>query len=90
MSNSHVLFQDGAGRPFPGAAGTVSTPPTPFADRESLEAELLAIEREIGQYCMCSSDRLHSQIFRFCVFFAQSLANSYFYMYETQRVLNDL
>ena len=27
---------------------TVSTPPTPFADRESLEAELLAIEREIG------------------------------------------
>jgi hypothetical protein len=41
--------QDGAGRPLPGAAGTVSTPPTPFADRESLEAELLAIEREIGQ-----------------------------------------
>jgi hypothetical protein len=28
---------------------SVSTPPTPFADRESLEAELLAIEREIGK-----------------------------------------
>ena len=27
---------------------SVSTPPTPFADRETLEAELLAIEREIG------------------------------------------
>ena len=26
----------------------MSTPPTPFADRETLEAELLAIEREIG------------------------------------------
>ena len=33
---------------FPVAVSTVSTPPTPFADRESLEAELLAIEREIG------------------------------------------
>jgi hypothetical protein len=45
-----VIFQDGAGRAFPGpVVSSVSTPPTPFADRESLEAELLAIEREIGK-----------------------------------------
>ena len=32
-------------RPFPGA---VSTPPTPFADRQSLEAELKMLEKDIG------------------------------------------
>ena len=32
---------------FPGAASAVSTPPTPFADRESLEAELKALEKDI-------------------------------------------
>ena len=32
-------------RLFPGA---VSTPPTPFADRQSLEAELKALEKDIG------------------------------------------
>ena len=44
-----MIFQDGpSGRMFPVPTSAVSTPPTPFADRESLEAELLAIEREIG------------------------------------------
>ncbi len=32
---------------FPGAASSLSTPPTPFADRESLEAELKALEKDI-------------------------------------------
>ena len=32
---------------FPGAASAVNTPPTPFADRESLEAELKALEKDI-------------------------------------------
>ena len=39
--------QDGPYRIY-GIASSVSTPPTPFADRETLEAELLAIEKEIG------------------------------------------
>lgn len=29
-------------------APELSTPPTPFADRETLEAELLALERDLG------------------------------------------
>ena len=33
-------------RVFPGAASAVSTPPTPFADRQSLEAELKALEQD--------------------------------------------
>ncbi len=33
---------------FPGAASAVSTPPTPFADRQSLEAELKALEKDLG------------------------------------------
>ena len=33
---------------FPGTASAVSTPPTPFADRESLEAELKALESQGG------------------------------------------
>ena len=38
---------------FPGtlpltATTSVSTPPTPFADRETLEAELRALESEVG------------------------------------------
>ena len=37
--------EDGLARLFPGA---VSTPPTPFADRQSLEAELKALEKDIG------------------------------------------
>ena len=46
---TYVIFQDGAGKLLTVTAGAaVSTPPTPFADRETLEAELLAIEREIG------------------------------------------
>ena len=32
--------EDGPSRIFPGTASAVSTPPTPFADRQSLEAEL--------------------------------------------------
>lgn len=32
---------------FPGAASSLNTPPTPFADRESLEAELKALEKDI-------------------------------------------
>ena len=39
--------EDGFNRVFPGAASAVSTPPTPFADRESLEAELKALEKDI-------------------------------------------
>jgi hypothetical protein len=31
---------DGPARVFPGSVSAVSTPPTPFADRQSLEAEL--------------------------------------------------
>ncbi len=34
---------------LPGAASAVSTPPTPFADRESLEAELKALEMDFGR-----------------------------------------
>ena len=34
-------------RVFPGTASTVSTPPTPFADRQSLEAELKALEQDL-------------------------------------------
>ena len=41
-------LQDGIYRVFPGAASAVSTPPTPFADRESLEAELKALEKDLG------------------------------------------
>ena len=37
--------EDGVSRLFPSA---VSTPPTPFADRQSLEAELKALEKDIG------------------------------------------
>jgi hypothetical protein len=38
---------------FPGAlplsnTTAVSTPPTPFADRQTLEAELRALETEVG------------------------------------------
>ena len=40
------VFQDGVYRVFPGAASAVSTPPTPFADRQSLEAELKALESD--------------------------------------------
>merc|ERR1719328_782661 len=40
--------EDGIYRVFPGAASAVSTPPTPFADRESLEAELKALEKDLG------------------------------------------
>ena len=43
-----LFFQDGIYRVFPGAASAVSTPPTPFADRESLEAELKALEKDLG------------------------------------------
>ena len=32
---------------FPGVASAVSTPPTPFADRQSLEAELKALEQDL-------------------------------------------
>ena len=33
---------------FPGGAvSSLNTPPTPFADRESLEAELKALEKDI-------------------------------------------
>ena len=32
---------------FPGAVSSLNTPPTPFADRESLEAELKALEKDI-------------------------------------------
>ena len=32
--------EEGPSRIFPGTASAVSTPPTPFADRQSLEAEL--------------------------------------------------
>lgn len=39
-------FQDGVYRVFPGASSTVSTPPTPFADRQTLEAELKALEKD--------------------------------------------
>ena len=34
-------------RVFPGVASAVSTPPTPFADRQSLEAELKALEQDL-------------------------------------------
>lgn len=40
-------FQDGVYRVFPGVASAVSTPPTPFADRQSLEAELKALEQDL-------------------------------------------
>ena len=35
--------EEGPARIFPGTASAVSTPPTPFADRQSLEAELQVI-----------------------------------------------
>ncbi len=45
--------QEGLQRMFPGVlplsnTTAVSTPPTPFADRETLEAELRALETEVG------------------------------------------
>lgn len=40
--------EEGASRLFPGTVSAVSTPPTPFADRQSLEAELIALEKDIG------------------------------------------
>merc|ERR1719422_654730 len=40
--------EEGPARIFPGTASAVSTPPTPFADRQSLEAELQALERDLG------------------------------------------
>ena len=40
--------EEGVYRVFPGAASAVSTPPTPFADRQSLEAELKALENDFG------------------------------------------
>ena len=36
--------EEGPARIFPGTASAVSTPPTPFADRQSLEAELQVID----------------------------------------------
>jgi hypothetical protein len=41
-------FKDGVYKGFPTPSSTVSTPPTPFADRENLEAELRALEADIG------------------------------------------
>merc|ERR1711970_819594 len=40
--------EEGASGLFPGTVSAVSTPPTPFADRQSLEAELKALEKDIG------------------------------------------
>ena len=48
QQNFLLSLQDGIYRVFPGAASAVSTPPTPFADRESLEAELKALEKDLG------------------------------------------
>ena len=42
-----LILQDGVYRVFPGVASAVSTPPTPFADRQSLEAELKALEQDL-------------------------------------------
>ena len=43
----YFIFKDGVYRVFPGVASAVSTPPTPFADRQSLEAELKALEQDL-------------------------------------------
>ena len=40
-----LFSQDGASRLFPSSG---ASPPTPFADRQSLEAELKALEKDIG------------------------------------------
>ena len=40
-----IVTQDGASRLFPSSG---ASPPTPFADRQSLEAELKALEKDIG------------------------------------------
>ena len=40
-----LVSQDGASRLFPSSG---ASPPTPFADRQSLEAELKALEKDIG------------------------------------------
>ena len=39
--------EEGPARIFPGTASAVSTPPTPFADRQSLEAELQVISHDL-------------------------------------------
>ena len=49
--------EEGPARIFPGTASAVSTPPTPFADRQSLEAELQVISH---------SYVAHHQIFSIC------------------------
>merc|ERR1719295_958180 len=48
--------EEGPSRIFPGTASAVSTPPTPFADRQSLEAELQALERDLGGLSKTSWD----------------------------------
>ena len=40
--------EEGPARMFPGTVSAVSTPPTPFADRQSLEAEL-----KVTQFSLC-------------------------------------
>ncbi|XP_071744367.1 uncharacterized protein [Lepeophtheirus salmonis] len=50
--------EDGVYRVFPGTTNPVSTPPTPFADRQTLEAELKALERESPCGMISSSNHL--------------------------------
>ena len=46
LSSVYIFVtQDGASRLFPSSG---ASPPTPFADRQSLEAELKALEKDIG------------------------------------------
>ena len=46
--------EEGPSRIFPGTASAVSTPPTPFADRQSLEAELQVSQAYIKFSCHTS------------------------------------